>query len=533
MRYTVTDRKWSGPESGSSTKSTKYSKIKEEVMKTIHYTALLTVCLMMVSNVEVVAQGLWVHSEDNQGSGAFEGWVINTDDIFVTGNFQSPIYPPQNLNARAGYGTFMSVNTGTGWLDFKSWFANPGIWSTLHSRADGYYDGQTIMTGSDKLMRFRAHCGSTFEYFMLARGGHIRVMVLERLSQNMYIVNEEWDNWQTPGYFEGWQLSGSERIVMGRFAASKVDSLYGITRDGVLLVAPTQCAGLRYYECRSHQNYSLPAWETPEKWNNSCNGWLGNWFIRSDDRFYPFDYDGDGVDELLCIGSNGWSMLLQFDEMTNQWNDIWSNGGSGWIGSWNISSNDRLVIGDFNGVPGDEILLMNAASGYAVMMRHDPGVWQVNWSNNGNGNIGGYWYLHPDDRMFIYKTMNNTPDRANIILLNATTGWYMSLGYLGIPKTAFDRNASRERILRATPSPFSTISTVECELESDSFVEIHIYSILGIKIFSLFNGWREEGKHSFIWRGTDDAGTPVGAGVYILRAVINGKGMYYKIQKTH
>ena len=65
------------------------------------------------------------------------------------------------------------------------------------------------------------------------------------------------------------------------------------------------------------------------------------------------------------------------------------------------------------------------------------------------------------------------------------------------------------------PNPFNPTTTISYSLENDSNVLVNIYDISGKLITTLQNEYKTQGTHSITWNGTDNAGSKVGAGVYI------------------
>jgi flagellar hook assembly protein FlgD len=65
------------------------------------------------------------------------------------------------------------------------------------------------------------------------------------------------------------------------------------------------------------------------------------------------------------------------------------------------------------------------------------------------------------------------------------------------------------------PNPFNPITTVSYDLPEDSFVNITIYDILGMKVKTVVNTTQDAGYKSVIWDATNDHGKPISAGVYL------------------
>lgn len=65
------------------------------------------------------------------------------------------------------------------------------------------------------------------------------------------------------------------------------------------------------------------------------------------------------------------------------------------------------------------------------------------------------------------------------------------------------------------PNPFNPVTTIRYDLPVTGNVEIVIYNILGEKISTLVNGMQQTGAKEVIWKGIDDFGRAVSAGIYI------------------
>ncbi len=71
------------------------------------------------------------------------------------------------------------------------------------------------------------------------------------------------------------------------------------------------------------------------------------------------------------------------------------------------------------------------------------------------------------------------------------------------------------------PNPFNPSTTIELQVFEAGPVELTIYDILGRRITTLAEGVLSTGTYSFIWNGTDAAGSPVASGLYLYRARVS------------
>jgi len=60
-------------------------------------------------------------------------------------------------------------------------------------------------------------------------------------------------------------------------------------------------------------------------------------------------------------------------------------------------------------------------------------------------------------------------------------------------------------------------------LESQAEVMIHIYDDQGLEVRRLYAGWQDAGEHSIGWDGKNDAGDPVGDGIYTFEIEATGE----------
>ncbi len=125
------------------------------------------------------------------------------------------------------------------------------------------------------------------------------------------------------------------------------------------------------------------------------------------DRYYAGDFNGDGIDELLCTdvseSSNDMMKLIRYD---NGWNTLWTNNGqSEGVGIYPYRN--RLLVGNFDSDPADEILgIYTWATKFDLNINNQ---WDWSWSNYGSGRLSD-WAVNPNHRIFFMKVMTDVPD---------------------------------------------------------------------------------------------------------------------------
>jgi len=65
------------------------------------------------------------------------------------------------------------------------------------------------------------------------------------------------------------------------------------------------------------------------------------------------------------------------------------------------------------------------------------------------------------------------------------------------------------------PNPFNPVTTFRYDLPEDELVDITIYDMMGRVVKTLINDQQTAGYRSLQWNATNDAGSPVSAGIYI------------------
>lgn len=69
------------------------------------------------------------------------------------------------------------------------------------------------------------------------------------------------------------------------------------------------------------------------------------------------------------------------------------------------------------------------------------------------------------------------------------------------------------------PNPFNSNTTISFDIPEPAKVSFVIYDILGRKVWSGGGIEYVAGRHSIIWSGTNNYGSPVATGVYILHMI--------------
>ena len=63
-------------------------------------------------------------------------------------------------------------------------------------------------------------------------------------------------------------------------------------------------------------------------------------------------------------------------------------------------------------------------------------------------------------------------------------------------------------------NPFNPTTTIRYDLPEDAMVKITIYDMMGRQVSTLVSSHQSAGHKSVLWNATNDAGSPVSAGLY-------------------
>jgi hypothetical protein len=88
-----------------------------------------------------------------------------------------------------------------------------------------------------------------------------------------------------------------------------------------------------------------------------------------------------------------------------------------------------------------------------------------------------------------------------------------------------DRLADPGQNLKVSPNPSSEISNIRFTLEESENISLKIFSMQGLMVRNLSEGWLQQGEYTFTWDGHDSNGNRVSPGLYmiILRTTDNSE----------
>ncbi len=220
-------------------------------------------------------------------------------------------------------------------------------------------------------------------------------------------------------------------------------------------------------------------------WGNGGNGNLnGQWSVSSSDEYHAFDYNGDGVDELLCINrSNSIAKILSFNGSV--WSTVWASS-NGTISTRPINDGSIFRVNKFKetGNVDQLMILKNSSPYYASLHEFSAGNgWSELWNNGGVQSITSTgWQMGTVDAYV-------APER-HLVAVNST--WAMSARfdwYPNIPQNVavgpsnnhpqvtWTRNSEPDiagyDIYRDLGSDFGLIATASAS--ASSYIDVDLY----------------------------------------------------------
>ncbi len=208
--------------------------------------------------------------------------------------------------------------------------------------------------------------------------------------------NKTWDwIWSNDGSpspsATGWNIASFDKYIAGDFINNN--------DGGVEELLCVQALASNAKSVLLKFNKSNYTWSTP--WSNVSGSGVGSgalhvtfsgWSINTADKYLPFDYDGNGDMELLCINvaNGGWWAIL--DYYNNDWQWV-TGGGSNMNNLWTNDAASEYSTGNFDGAGNRNDLICMKRNGSISLSRvltFTGGNWQNVWTNNSSNNIGGW-----------------------------------------------------------------------------------------------------------------------------------------------
>ena len=237
--------------------------------------------------------------------------------------------------------------------------------------------------------------------------------------------------------------------------------------------------------------------------------------------YFPWEYDGMYAEKFVVTAS--WPCLSPTAVAATGnyafW-DIIGNGpcpgtvqGSIWYGDdcedddGNIGADHCLeLVGRFCFAPGDT-LNWPEESDQSISTDICDACWMSSaaWDNYDNG-LYADPLLSPGPCTVFDHCHHSEPDSV-----------LCGVGYLdGETVSVYEEIFPMEfKLYPSHPNPFNPYTHIRFSLQTDSYVSITIYDLMGHQIQSLVNQQISAGYHTALWNSINNLGSPVSAGIYI------------------
>ena len=106
------------------------------------------------------------------------------------------------------------------------------------------------------------------------------------------------------------------------------------------------------------------------------------------------------------------------------------------------------------------------------------------------------WWLHFD----VHENESDPSELVNVTLLSLED-------IHGLPEVF--------TLHQNYPNPFNPVTTLRYDLPEDGLVNITVYDMMGRAVKTLVNEHQTAGYRSTHWNATNDAGSPLSAGMYL------------------
>ena len=189
---------------------------------------------------------------------------------------------------------------------------------------------------------------------------------------------------------------------------------------------------------------------------------------------------------------------------------------------------------------GDASLLVRtrAPSDFHVTVDRAVGAYDATWWVKVDGPAGSVVALTAGGSL-LGRGVVDSDGQTDVALLGSIVGYDEleltvtgpdMVPWLGTVDVVHGLSATRDvqpaglRSLGNHPNPFNPTTVIACELAESAPVHLTVHDLAGRRVRILAAGTvLDAGHREFVWNGRDDAGRPVGSGVYLYRLAVPGE----------
>lgn len=327
----------------------------------------------------------WKLINGNSGSGRIYWWNINANDKYTVGDFTGDGKDDLlAVNPNGWHHTMKYVNNSWQWIEGNgSGLINSWAVSSNDRYVSGDFDGD----GRDELLALNPN--NLSHHTM-------------RFNGTSWLRLEGTGN----GFIGSWFLNPNDRYLVGDF---NIDG-----KDELLIINPVS---------GQHQTlaFSRMTWQTIQ---SGSGGQFGSWTLNAADKYVVGDFNGDGPDDLLAIGSlTGKNQTVRF--VNSGWQTYQTDLNNGLLGNWQVNTTDKYTAGDFNSDGKDELLTVNAGNGNSSTLQFSGNIYQELASNSGGGRMS-HWLFNGND---FYLSGNFNGGNKDLLMGINPNGWWQVMQY--------------------------------------------------------------------------------------------------------
>jgi hypothetical protein len=213
------------------------------------------------------------------------------------------------------------------------------------------------------------------------------------------------------------------------------------------------------------------------------------------------DLDGDSYEDVLVASWSSYAEAISGRDGTSIWryfcgDDVWA---IYWTHDITGDGIVDVAAGSFTG----SVFLLNGASGQLIWQSpSEAKIFTVRPIKDVNGD--GY-----DDIIAGQQMLSGSGGRFFVISGGTVDQTGIDDENVAVPYS--------HALVANYPNPFNAGTTIKFALPSPGRVSLDIYNIVGQRIKTLVDDFREAGEHSVVWDARDDSGVNVSTGVYFYR----------------
>ena len=254
-----------------------------------------------------------------------------------------------------------------------------------------------------------------------------------------------------------------------------------------------------------------------DDFENGINGWTHASYGTSsnlhDDWMLGIPQGKAGDPSSAYSGSNCWGTDLGFDSyLGDSWNGEYQSNVHNYLRSPSIDCSDMINVG----IRYQRWLNMRSSDVARILVNET----QV-WKSSLRGHSDQEWFEHVID---ISEIADGNPDVRIVFELESSSsnelgGWniddFLIANELASGSSSVDTPAIGSIWqFECYPNPFYSSTTIEYNLDSNTYVKIWITDVLGREVKTLLSTRQNQGNHSIVWEGDNLSGQKVKPGIY-------------------